>query len=132
MTSRAIRGLSCSGSARKGHAMVIVSGHLIVDEEAREDYRAGGADVVAQARRAPGCLDLAISADLLDPGRINVFERWATSARYSIGSSRIVLIRTAKQSYTRLTRRHKENATEAPSSPRLETAMTVSISDRAF
>jgi hypothetical protein len=34
--------------------MVIVSGHLIVDEEAREDYLAGCADVVAQARRAPG------------------------------------------------------------------------------
>src|SRR3954470_18250073 len=80
MTSRAIRGLSCSGSARKGHAMVIVSGHLIVDEEAREDYRAGGADVVAQARRAPGCLDFAVSADLLDPGRIRVLEPRATQA----------------------------------------------------
>jgi quinol monooxygenase YgiN len=60
--------------------MVIVSGHLIVDEEAREDYLAGGADVVAQARRAPGCLDFAISADLLDPGRINVFDRWASQS----------------------------------------------------
>jgi quinol monooxygenase YgiN len=60
--------------------MVIVSGHLIVNEEAREDYLAGCADVVAQARRAPGCLDFAISADLLDPGRINVFERWASQS----------------------------------------------------
>jgi quinol monooxygenase YgiN len=60
--------------------MVIVSGHLIVDEEAREDYLAGCADVVAQARRAPGCLDFAISADLLDPRRINVFERWASQS----------------------------------------------------
>ena len=60
--------------------MVIVSGHLIVDEQAREDYLAGCADVVAQARRAPGCLDFAISADLLDPRRINVFERWASQS----------------------------------------------------
>jgi Antibiotic biosynthesis monooxygenase len=29
-------------------------------------------------RRAPGCLDFAITADLIDPGRINVFERWET------------------------------------------------------
>ena len=47
--------------------MVIVSGHLIVDEDVRDDYLAGCADVVEQARRAPGCLDFAISADLLDP-----------------------------------------------------------------
>ena len=56
--------------------MVIVSGHLIVGIEVRDDYLAGCADVVEQARRAPGCLDFAISADLLDPARINVFERW--------------------------------------------------------
>ncbi len=31
---------------------------------------------VAQARREPGCLDFAITADLLDPARVNVFERW--------------------------------------------------------
>ena len=58
--------------------MVIVSGHLAVDDEARDGYLAGCADVVAQARRASGCLDFAISADLVDPGRINVFERWAS------------------------------------------------------
>lgn len=31
---------------------------------------------VEQGRRAAGCLDIAISADLIDPGRINIFERW--------------------------------------------------------
>jgi quinol monooxygenase YgiN len=36
--------------------------------------------VVEQARQAPGCLDFALSADLLDPGRINVFERWESPA----------------------------------------------------
>jgi quinol monooxygenase YgiN len=33
---------------------------------------------VEQARRAPGCLDFAITADLIDKGRINIFERWET------------------------------------------------------
>ena len=56
--------------------MVIVAGHLIVAREVREDYLAGCIDVVAQARSAPGCHDFTISADLLDPARINVFERW--------------------------------------------------------
>jgi quinol monooxygenase YgiN len=60
--------------------VVIVSGHLIVDEAVRDDYLAGCAGVVAQARRAPGCLDFAISADLLDPARINVSERWASQS----------------------------------------------------
>jgi quinol monooxygenase YgiN len=32
--------------------------------------------IVEEARRAIGCLDVAISADLLDPGRVNIFERW--------------------------------------------------------
>jgi quinol monooxygenase YgiN len=56
--------------------MVIVAGHLIVAIKARDDYLAGCTEVVEQARRAPGCLDFAITADLLDPSRVNVFERW--------------------------------------------------------
>jgi quinol monooxygenase YgiN len=60
--------------------MLIVAGHLIVDPRERESYLVGCRDVVEQARKAPGCLDYAITADLLDPGRINVFERWETQA----------------------------------------------------
>lgn len=56
--------------------MVIVAGHLIVDRNERGDYLAGCVAVVEQARNAPGCLDFAITADLLDAARVNVFERW--------------------------------------------------------
>ena len=56
--------------------MVIVAGHLIVDRQAREDYLSGCRAVVDQARSAPGCQDFAISADVLDPARINIYERW--------------------------------------------------------
>ena len=56
--------------------MVIVAGHIMVDPHQRESYLAGCVGVVEQARRAPGCLDFAITADLLDPGRIDIFERW--------------------------------------------------------
>ena len=30
----------------------------------------------AAARQADGCLDFAVSADLIDPRRVNIFERW--------------------------------------------------------
>lgn len=60
--------------------MVIVAGHLIVAPQEREAYLAGCAAVVAQARVAAGNLDFAISADLLDAGRINIFERWESQA----------------------------------------------------
>ena len=60
--------------------MVIVAGHLVVDPEERDDYLAGCVEVVLQARRAPGCLDFSLSADLLEPGRVNIFERWESVA----------------------------------------------------
>jgi quinol monooxygenase YgiN len=60
--------------------MVIVAGHITVDPEQRESYLAGCMSVVENARRAHGCLDFAITADLLDPGRVNLVERWETQA----------------------------------------------------
>ena len=60
--------------------MVIVAGHITVDPQQREAYLAGSVGVVEQARGAPGCLDFAISADLIDPGRINIFECWESNA----------------------------------------------------
>lgn len=56
--------------------MVIVAGHLVVDPTERDNYLSGCVEVVRQARRAPGCLDFSLSADIIEPGRINIFERW--------------------------------------------------------
>ncbi|MGZ6780181.1 MAG: putative quinol monooxygenase [Mycobacterium sp.] len=58
--------------------MVIVAGHLVVESELREVYLAGC--VAKLGRRAPGCLDFAITADLVNPSRINIFERWESQA----------------------------------------------------
>ena len=60
--------------------MVIVAGHVVVDPDQRDDYLTGCVEVVRQAREAPGCLDFSLSADLLEPGRINIFERWESQA----------------------------------------------------
>ena len=60
--------------------MLIVAGHLVVDPEQRGVYLADCVNVVDRARRAAGCLDFAITADLVDTSRINVFERWDSQA----------------------------------------------------
>ena len=60
--------------------MIIVAGHLEVDPAAREPYLRDCEQVVRLARDAAGCLDFALSADLLSPGRVNVHERWASRA----------------------------------------------------
>ncbi len=61
-------------------AMVIVAGHNTVEPQQRESYLAGCVRIVEQARQAAGCLDVAITADLIDPGRVNIFERWESQA----------------------------------------------------
>jgi len=59
---------------------VVVAGQLMVHPDEREDYLAGCLEVVRMARATTGCLDFVISADLLDPGRVNVYERWVSRA----------------------------------------------------
>ena len=56
--------------------MLIIAGWLRVDGATRDRYVADSDAVVEQARAAPGCLDFAISADRLEPDRVNVYERW--------------------------------------------------------
>jgi quinol monooxygenase YgiN len=42
----------------------------------RDAAVAAFADMVGRARKSDGCLDLSISADSVDPNRINLFECW--------------------------------------------------------
>jgi quinol monooxygenase YgiN len=58
--------------------MLIVAGHITVDPEEREGHLAGSVRIVEKARAADGCLDFAMTADPLDPGRLNLFERWGS------------------------------------------------------
>jgi quinol monooxygenase YgiN len=60
--------------------MVIVAGYLIVEPRQRDGYLSECREVVRQARQTPGCLDYSIGADLLDPSRIDIFERWDSQA----------------------------------------------------
>ena len=56
--------------------MLIIAGYVTVDATERDGFVAAHHDLLGRARQAPGCLDVAITADPLDPVRANVYERW--------------------------------------------------------
>ena len=56
--------------------MIIVSGWLRTHPEGRAVYLDACRPVIEAARAAPGCVDYHLTADPLDPERINVFEQW--------------------------------------------------------
>ncbi|MEU6148914.1 antibiotic biosynthesis monooxygenase family protein [Actinosynnema sp. NPDC047251] len=55
---------------------MIVAGHLTMAPDDREEFLRGHRHIVEESRKAPGCVDLSISPDPLDPGRVNIFEHW--------------------------------------------------------
>lgn len=66
--------------------MIIVAGHLVVAAADREGFIAKSSEAVRLARAANGCHDYAVSADAVDPDRVNIFERWEDAA--SLGAFR--------------------------------------------
>ena len=56
--------------------MIIVAGCSYTESHARDAAVAAFAAMVGRARKHDGCLDLAISADPVDPERINLLECW--------------------------------------------------------
>jgi quinol monooxygenase YgiN len=60
--------------------MLIVAGKLYVHPQERDRWVAAHDEVTITARSQPGCLDLHLSADPLEPGRINLFEQWESEA----------------------------------------------------
>jgi quinol monooxygenase YgiN len=58
--------------------MIIVSGCIYVDPSDRDAYLVGCLPVIHAARAANGCQDFHITADPIEPGRINVYEQWAS------------------------------------------------------
>ena len=60
--------------------MVIIAGHHAVDAVDRDRYVAAFRDLVVRSREADGCIDVAITADSVDPERVNVLEVWESAA----------------------------------------------------
>jgi quinol monooxygenase YgiN len=56
--------------------MIIIAGYTLTEAHKRDAALEAFADMVQRARKYDGCLDLWISADSVDPERINLFESW--------------------------------------------------------
>lgn len=56
--------------------MILIAGFTITEPGGRDAAVEAFAAMVEQARAQQGCLDLAISADSIDPDRVNLFECW--------------------------------------------------------
>jgi quinol monooxygenase YgiN len=58
--------------------VVIIGGTFEVEPDQRDEFLAGRLDGMRASRAEPGCLEYTFSADPLDPGRVLLFERWAS------------------------------------------------------
>src|SRR5580658_8073892 len=56
--------------------MIIVAGSIDVAPEQRDSYLEGRKEAMVAARSEDGCIDYAFSADVVDPGRVRLFELW--------------------------------------------------------
>lgn len=59
---------------------IVVAGHLRVAPANRDRLLELSRPAVVLARANAKCLDFVVGADLIDAGRVNVFERWASRA----------------------------------------------------
>lgn len=60
--------------------MLIIAGHYTVPATRRKAFVEAHADLIRRARAYSGCLDVSISEDPVDPGRVNLMELWASEA----------------------------------------------------
>jgi quinol monooxygenase YgiN len=56
--------------------MVIIAGHVLVEEAERDDHVKAHSDLVSRCRAFDGCIVVAITADSVDPRRVNILEIW--------------------------------------------------------
>src|SRR5258708_5440851 len=66
---------SQTSSYVKEAAMLIIAGKLYMAPQERDKWVEAHYDVIKRARSAPGCLELYISADPVEEGRVNMFEQ---------------------------------------------------------
>jgi len=56
--------------------MIIIAGYQLVNATNRDKYVDAFRDLVSRAREFDGCIHIAITADSVDPERINSVEVW--------------------------------------------------------
>jgi quinol monooxygenase YgiN len=60
--------------------MIVVAGYLVAAPGRRDELVARSTEAVRAARRAPGCVAFAVTADTVDAGRACVMEVWSDAA----------------------------------------------------
>lgn len=65
---------------QKSRKTILVAGYLRVAPGDRKKLLELSRPVVELARAQAKCLDFAVSPDLIDTGRVNIFERWTSRA----------------------------------------------------
>ena len=56
--------------------MIIIAGYELMDAEKRDSVVDAHRDLVSRAREFDGCMHVAITADSVDPERVNSVEVW--------------------------------------------------------
>jgi quinol monooxygenase YgiN len=59
--------------------IVIVQGVFVVNPNEREEFLSQSGETMRSSRAEPGCLEYVMAADPLDPGRVILSERWAST-----------------------------------------------------
>jgi len=94
--------------------MLIIAGHLIVDVGDRDRYVADCVPAVQAARIAAGCLDFSLTADSVDPARINIYEQWESDAQLATFRGSGPDAETAARILSAKVHKYRISATEPP------------------
>jgi quinol monooxygenase YgiN len=60
--------------------MLIIAGHFWIDPKSLDTARTAAAEMMSETRKEKGCLAYVFSADLSDPARFHIFERWESQS----------------------------------------------------
>ncbi|MGJ8687941.1 MAG: putative quinol monooxygenase [Gammaproteobacteria bacterium] len=57
---------------------ILVAGKITVKPGTREQFLTASKEALLLARENKTCYDFSVSPDIVDPNRINIFEKWAS------------------------------------------------------
>lgn len=79
--------------------MIIIAGHELVPADRRDTFVATFHDLIRHAREADGCVHASITADSVDPQRVNVVEVWRDAEALSAWRKRARAPRAARPTH---------------------------------
>jgi quinol monooxygenase YgiN len=79
--------------------MIIIAGYQLVNAKNRDKNVDAFRDMVTRAREFDGCVHIAITADSVDPERINTFEVWRDAEALNTWRKQAKGPRTGKPRY---------------------------------